>query len=1138
MPAETSRFRLTLAILSIAIIIAAIAGATATEAQHPDVDIAVSIEREGGNQSSAINVEARNLGADTAYDVVILIKLYASHTVTGFVSPTAPTLTHYQNDPYTLQWRIPELPGYAFTTLDDQIIAKVGRDDPLLARFTVTLESPQEEEIKQHNNQAEFFISRGFTSRRKTSLRYGQATPDYGIAASIKESSETKATFAIVFDVAGQGRAEENTLDTLINISIPRGLKVVKTTPNHEIMSPPGFRTVEVTDEGQLVLWNLGFVEVLDQPTGGYELLIETERAGTLTPGQCLTAEVTALPPAIPNREGYDDPSNNTAEVCLDSIEAEDQKIIVADGPVDLLNLYDCVGPTDAPCRVTGSVILATAEGNTIYQPENVIVHIPDPTGRSDNTSWRWRTGNDHDNDSTSVGFLPGVAAKFVPASATFQTHNLAIADATPSPGGNPSNMRMVWADNPIFTLLDIEDQPTYELDFSSLPAWRLLFEFSDLGTYHAEITAGGNHKPTGVHYQDSAVYTFHVGPIADLEVRDGGPSADAPPDEPALSIVAVNNGPNHAPDARVSGLPKGAQVVSITQGEYDPDNGVWRIGEMKHPDWLFTMGQPPYAELVLADNGGAATVTIANHKDYTVCIESDGRDVPARDETACDAVGASWHSGSVYDYRDRNNAVTIPSRAGSKGTVFALDPAEEASLWVDGKTDTEIILKMTGPDSLFLNPVDGYMVVVCKDDDSTAENECRDGDEFTNWTLAARVDLGREAVAEYVHRGLMAGDTRYYRAYAENAIGRSPSSSLVRGATLGYARDPESPHLLAAQAGAGVKLDWLLYHQIFNYGEVNRYEVRVSHDAGESWDVVHHVTPLDCQDEATCVVWYDTGFYEWTHENQGPVAGRQYRIRAYSTYHPGQYSDSIPATVKEPPPAQGMSDGQGWGYGENEYPFTTTGPRTVQVDVEVYGEGAVRAVLLERSEDGDEELVWASGEGEFAAFTHDLPWPGDYFLRVEPASQPHSVTITQTPLGAVEPPPAPVPGPPAPVGDTPPVADAGPDIEGKRGGEMVLAGAGVANPEGSQALSYQWSIAGASHGELAGLNPSVWLSDADQATATFLLPRRRDMTDEAALDDGNWIEFRLTVSDGDGESSTDFARMTIQGTTWTPDGE
>ena len=75
--------------------------------------------------------------------------------------------------------------------------------------------------------------------------------------------------------------------------------------------------------------------------------------------------------------------------------------------------------------------------------------------------------------------------------------------------------------------------------------------------------------------------------------------------------------------------------------------------------------------------------------------------------------------------------------------------------------------------------------------------------------------------------------------------------------------------------------------------------------------------------------------------------------------------------------------------------------------------------------------------------------------------------------------------------------------------------------------VNSKWRIAGASHTELAGL--SSFLSGADSAQATFTVPKRRDVTDRSALDDGNWIDFELTVTDGDGTATAgnDFTAAT-----------
>ena len=65
-----------------------------------------------------------------------------------------------------------------------------------------------------------------------------------------------------------------------------------------------------------------------------------------------------------------------------------------------------------------------------------------------------------------------------------------------------------------------------------------------------------------GQHRYATGTYTVHVGPIAELEVRDGGPGLP-PSGSRAFSIVAVNHGPDNAPAARVTlikGLPRGRQ--------------------------------------------------------------------------------------------------------------------------------------------------------------------------------------------------------------------------------------------------------------------------------------------------------------------------------------------------------------------------------------------------------------------------------------------------------------------------------------------------------------------------------------------------------------------------------------------------
>ena len=59
--------------------------------------------------------------------------------------------------------------------------------------------------------------------------------------------------------------------------------------------------------------------------------------------------------------------------------------------------------------------------------------------------------------------------------------------------------------------------------------------------------------------------------------------------------------------------------------------------------------------------------------------------------------------------------------------------------------------------------------------------------------------------------------------------------------------------------------------------------------------------------------------------------------------------------------------------------------------------------------------------------------------------------------------------------------------------------------------------------GGLAG-----FLDDAGQAQPRFTAPGRRDVPDRSALDDGNWIDFELTVTDQEGGSDTDTVTVTV----------
>ena len=165
--------------------------------------------------------------------------------------------------------------------------------------------------------------------------------------------------------------------------------------------------------------------------------------------------------------------------------------------------------------------------------------------------------------------------------------------------------------------------------------------KFDTLGTYVFDFTqvSRNNNGTTGdtaddVDYSATGRYTFHVGPVAELAVRDGAPNPDLPAGQTAFTIVAVNNGPDPASDAQVTvTLPANATYQSHTAsaGTYDSTGGVWTVGELQHTDSIRrAQGRDGEVLTIIADYAGdeTAAASIVNTVDYSVCIDSEGGDL------------------------------------------------------------------------------------------------------------------------------------------------------------------------------------------------------------------------------------------------------------------------------------------------------------------------------------------------------------------------------------------------------------------------------------------------------------------------------------------------------------------------------
>ena len=402
---------------------------------------------------------------------------------------------------------------------------------------------------------------------------------------------------------------------------------------------------------------------------------------------RCITARVVdSIPPPEP------DFSFGSLKQCL----GDDPPVLFERGKLDLLTLYSCVGATPIayPCRdddgdrtvdsglemVVGSDFGAHSRqygprvqgigrsdrGTKVYlRPESVLIQVPDPGGRavykSNNLAWWARYAGGLETTLNNVS-----------QKAEDWTHLRWQIDSVE----RPSNGHVHIYNRPRTSTIVNTNNMKYPAGGGFSPFYsgfkqnlEIDVGFDTLGTYVVDFTQETRNK-NGADYLAKGRYTFHVGPIAELAVRDGGASVRVPPGQRAFTIVAVNNGPDVAPAAQVTvtGLNASDYVShSATAGSFDPATGVWTIGELDLAEHRLARGQRDGEILTITTSAAEITAEIENTQDYQVCIDSSANDVPASSESACAGAGNTWHSTEYYDYIDDNDTgIVIAARAGT----------------------------------------------------------------------------------------------------------------------------------------------------------------------------------------------------------------------------------------------------------------------------------------------------------------------------------------------------------------------------------------------------------------------------------------------------------------------------------------
>ena len=576
----------------------AAAGPGTAQAQGSDIDLAVSIEVPASvtanSSESGPTITITNRGSDAAYTVEVVIEAdnNVSLDPTSNSPPeeiTVPPIGSVALHDSKLIWSIDRLPGksvYKYTVLTARYSSASGIQ---IVQYVATVSSSSALE-PEHNNRAEVWQVRKINT-------FKRATPAYAVTVAVDnrfpaeqgdvtftvEASITNSEYNIPDDSA-------HLRDARVTIPLPAGLAYKSAT------APTG-----TSYDSSTGIWTIGKWSVTGSPPKkAHSLtLTATRAADTVLHEQCVTAGISAKPPEPIGRT-----ADNRRTVCL----GDEPPIVFGSGKADIFTVYNCVGQTQYPCGSSDSLEVvvsgySTSDDATLdltetaltegiqdivgrwRQPESVVIHVKDPKARVapvTGTGSVWSTGDVDDHGRVTGPFGSVFAILVLPASG-FNNYRFGM-NKTAGDG----YVRIYLAANN-FLVLDSESQTS----FGPVPntgTFVTFVEFEKLDTYTFDLTMSAEHASgdcdasgdgTDDSFCDTETYTFHVGPIAELEVRDGGASPDATSSQRAFTLMALNNGPDTAPAAKVTVNLQGATVSEAIASQGSYSNGVWTIGNL-----------------------------------------------------------------------------------------------------------------------------------------------------------------------------------------------------------------------------------------------------------------------------------------------------------------------------------------------------------------------------------------------------------------------------------------------------------------------------------------------------------------------------------------------------------------------------
>ncbi len=775
-------------------------GAGPAEAQQGDndyVDVAVMLEYPLMSGSFRnVDIIVMNHGARTAYDVEVLVHIVypedTSHFSSVLLAPVGSA--SLENDGHTYRWSIAALGGLEREVIEGKRIIASNSDpgngpifdnskDPHELFGEVTTSSFESDLHKENNTDRIWFHSTGSndTSQVKGAYRI--------TGVSVDEPNPSPGDLVNFSIGAGMGA----NIDIEIAVELTDGLSVdvdSTATPPRE-MSYAYFQSSAPAPSYSNSVITIG--------TRNQDERIHTLTSATIpvrvsstavVNQQCLTATISGTP--APGAGPFDDDvSNNVARLCL----GPPALPYFASADLQEFVSHPCVGdsihPCDSPDDVRVRAIYTAFDSQVALGPEPPVVHIPD---NSETTKY------DDDAKSVNSGDIASWQAPVAISLDEFSSEHERWSNVSISISYEMLNKNDDFDKAHFRGVVDAflnNGQRSATLLSAFNPGatnngpFELIGEFEKLGTYKVSqtVTATHDNNTVGntnddVEYSATGSYTFHVGPMADLAVQDGGENSHVAADQHALTIVAVNNGPDSAGSAKVAGLPTDAEVFHISHGAYDSTKGEWNIGNLKVKGYYRSAGDTDPTLILGASDGATASVSITNSENYEVCVgpADNPGNLDHDNQTACEAVtNASWNSTPVYDYDADNDTATITAQAGTGGVGEGIPAPQTPAVHASA-----VGIEWDEIAHLYGVPVKDYQV-----------QSSTDG--VSGWTQLES-DL---PLPELVDLTIQSGQTRYYRVRAVNEAGvegpwSAPMAAIAEAGGTATAGAPDAPVLTA----------------------------------------------------------------------------------------------------------------------------------------------------------------------------------------------------------------------------------------------------------------------------------------------------------------------------------------------------